>query len=147
MTTFPRIAMTCITALCMMASAGSMADSAAADSMYQGLGGKEGIRKIVSTFLPIVLEDARIKESFKDADAERLQTMLVDQFCQMSGGPCTYDGENMKNAHADMNLTNAHFNALAEDLQLAMDRQGVPSRVQNRLLAKLAPMQRDVVSK
>lgn len=147
MTTFSRIAMTCISALLMTSSAGSMADSAAADSMYQGLGGKEGIRKIVSTFLPIVLEDARIKESFKDADAERLQTMLVDQFCQMSGGPCTYDGENMKNAHADMNLTNAHFNALAEDLQLAMDRQGVPSRVQNRLLAKLAPMQRDVVSK
>lgn len=39
------------------------------------------------------------------------------------------------------------FNALVEDLQVAMDKSGIPSRTQNKLLALLAPMQRIVVIK
>ena len=53
----------------------------------------------------------------------------------------------MKTVHHDMGLRNADFNALAEDLQQAMDKNGVPSRAQNKLLAKLAPMEHDIVSK
>ena len=37
-----------------------------------------------------------------------------------------------------------HFNALVEDLQIAMDKRGIPFRAQNRLLAKLAPMYREI---
>ena len=51
----------------------------------------------------------------------------------------------MRTAHAKLNLTNAQFNALAEDLYLALDRVRVPYRLQNKLIAMLAPMQRDIV--
>lgn len=117
------------------------------ESYYQALGGKEGIRKIVDDFLPIVLEDPRIKESFKDSDMERLSNMLQEQFCQLSGGPCKYSGKDMKTIHEDLKITNAQFNALAEDLQIAMERNGVPTRTQNKLLARLAPMQRQIVTR
>ena len=53
----------------------------------------------------------------------------------------------MSTAHQQMHITNAQFNALAEDLQIAMDKHGVASSVQNKLIAKLAPMQRAVVTK
>lgn len=46
-----------------------------------------------------------------------------------------------------MGVTNKDFNALVENLQWAMDKEGVPFAVQNRLLAKLAPMQRKVVER
>jgi hemoglobin len=114
---------------------------------YQALGGKEGIHKIVKDFLPIVLEDPRIKDSFKDVDMERLSKMLQEQFCQLSGGPCTYSGKDMQTIHEDLKITNAQFNALAEDLQTAMDKNGVPTRAQNKLLSNLAPMQRRVVTR
>ena len=45
------------------------------------------------------------------------------------------------------NPMRAQFNALAEDLQVAMERTGVPPRFQNKLMARLAPMQRDIVTK
>jgi hemoglobin len=51
----------------------------------------------------------------------------------------------MKAAHQDLGLQDADLNALIEDLQAAMDREGVPFAAQNRLLAKLAPMRKDVV--
>jgi len=39
----------------------------------------------------------------------------------------------------------ADFNALVELLQVTMDARGVPVRAQNRLLALLAPMHRDII--
>ncbi len=117
------------------------------DAVFQGLGGKPGIRKIVDSFIPLVLADPRIKDSFTDVDLKNLARRLEEQLCQLSGGPCTYGGKDMKEIHDGLNITNAQFNALAEDLQLAMDKAGVASRIQNKLMAKLAPMQREIVTK
>jgi hemoglobin len=116
------------------------------DSVYQAMGGRGGIKAIVDDFLQLVLADARIKKTFQDADLEHLAMRLNEQFCELGGGPCKYGGKDMKTIHADLHITNAQFNALAEDLQLAMDKHGVPAREQNKLLAKLAPMQHSIVT-
>lgn len=120
---------------------------AADDAVFQGLGGKPGIKKIVDTLIPLVLADPRIKESFTDIDMKNLAMRLEEQFCMLSGGPCVYKGKEMREIHDGLNITNAQFNALAEDLQIAMDKVGVAPRVQNKLIAKLAPMQRTIVTK
>ncbi len=117
------------------------------DATFQGLGGKPGIKKIVDTLIPLILADARIKESFADSDMKNLAMRLEEQFCALSGGPCTYRGKDMVEIHDGLNITRAQFNALAEDLQIAMERVGVPARFQNKLVAKLAPMARSIVTK
>jgi hemoglobin len=120
---------------------------AADDSTYQGLGGRQGIKNIVATLVTLVQADPRIRESFSDSDMKHVAMRLEEQFCMLSGGPCKYEGEPMKETHGGLKVTNAQFNALAEDLQIAMERHGVPSSVQNKLVARLAPMQRDIVTK
>ena len=120
---------------------------AADDAIFRGLGGKPGIRQIVATFVPLVLADPRIKESFADSDMQHVALRLEEQFCALGGGPCEYKGEPMKEVHGGLKITNAQFNALAEDLQIAMERNAIPSHVQNKLVAKLAPMQRAIVTK
>ncbi|MES2038502.1 MAG: group 1 truncated hemoglobin [Pseudomonadota bacterium] len=117
------------------------------DTLYQSLGGKTGISTFVNSFVAIVLEDARINKAFKETDTERLASLLTEQFCELSGGPCKYSGRSMEDVHKDLQVTNAHFNALAEDLQIAMEKHQVPSSIQNRLIARLAPMQRPIVTK
>ena len=84
---------------------------------------------------------------YSDADVERLSALLKEQFTQLTGGPAVYSGRDMKSAHQDMGLHNADFNALAEDLQKAMDQNHVPARAQNKLLGKLAPMEKQIVTK
>ena len=69
---------------------------------------------------------------------------MSEQFCALLGGPCTYTGRDMKTTHAGMGLKDKDFNALAEDFQRAMDDVGIPFRYQNILIAKLAPMDRDI---
>ena len=141
------------TTLIILACTGLMACSAlpaqqsGGDAVFQGLGGKPGIRAIVATLIPVILADPRIKDSFVDIDMKNLALRLEEQFCVLGGGPCVYKGKDMVEIHDGLNITNAQFNALAEDLQIAMERSGVPSRVQNQLMAKLAPMQRGIVTK
>lgn len=118
-----------------------------ADGVYQGLGGIDGIQRIVADFLPIVGTDTRVQHQFDDVDMKHLAKMLAQQFCVLSGGPCKYAGKDMRTVHEDLGVTDAQFNALAEDLQMAMDKQGIASRIQNQLIARLAPMRRSIVTK
>ncbi|WAC74438.1 group 1 truncated hemoglobin [Roseateles sp. SL47] len=120
---------------------------AADDSLFQALGGDEGVARISAGLVERAYADERIKHLFQETNPRFLTEQLRKQFCELSGGPCKYDGETMKNSHAKLGINKAHFNALVEDLQLAMDAQGVPFAAQNRLLALLAPMYRDVVTR
>src|SRR5450830_692772 len=105
------------------------------------------LTKVVDDTLASALADVRIKDTFKDTDMKRLAKLITEQFCELSGGPCKYSGDPMKEVHQGLALNNMQFNALVEDLQAAMDKSNIPSRTQNKLLALLAPMQRTVVTK
>lgn len=120
--------------------------AATGDALYQALGAKPGLEALMGVFVAGLKADHRIGAQFKDTKSSYLQEQLVDQVCAVSGGPCVYKGADMKTAHANMEITKAHFNALVEVLQVAMDSRGIPFAVQNQLLARLAPMHRDVVT-
>lgn len=113
----------------------------------QAFGGKEGLTKIMDDFMIGLLADKRTAAFFKDADQARVKAQLVDQFCEILNGGCVYKGAKMKPMHRELGINRENFNALVEQLQLAMDKHNVPFRAQNKLLAVLAPMHRDIVTR
>lgn len=117
------------------------------DSLYQDLGQHAGIQRIVEGMLLNIARDERIVERFRKIDIERLRDKLVEQFCVEAGGPCRYTGSDMAEAHKGQKLTPSDFNALVEDLIDSMNAQNIPVPVQNRLIARLAPMRGDVINK
>ena len=117
------------------------------DSLYQAFGQKAGIRALMEDFKNRLLADARMNPFFKNTDRERLVTQLTDQLCYESGGPCVYKGASMKPIHDGMEIGKEDFNALVEVLQQAMDAKGIAFSAQNRMLARLAPMHRDIINK
>jgi hemoglobin len=72
--------------------------------LYDRLGGKPAITAVVDDFIGNVAGDTRINRRFVDANIPQLKTMLVDQICQATGGPCTYKGQTMKAAHQGMKI-------------------------------------------
>jgi hemoglobin len=118
---------------------------AADDTLFRELGGKPGIDKIVADLMPIILADTRINSFFAKTDMKKLQVLLGEQFCQLAGGPCTYSGRDMVASHDEMGVRSAHFAALAEDLQIAMENNHISASASNQLIAKLAPMKRAIV--
>jgi hemoglobin len=126
-------------------TAAAGAEPIAGDAVYNAFHGEAGIDRIVADLIRQVQTDPRITDIFKASDLVRLQTQLSSQICFLTGGPCLYAGKTMKESHKNLGLQDADLNALVEDLQNAMDHEGVPFRAQNRLLAKLAPLRKSVV--
>jgi hemoglobin len=116
-------------------------------SVFQDFGAREGLVRIMDDFMVNLLADKRTAPFFKEADQKRVKEQLVDQICEILGGPCVYKGAKMKPIHSGHEINREHFNALVEQLQFAMDKNKVPFRSQNKLLAVLAPMHRDIVNK
>jgi hemoglobin len=118
-------------------------------SLYDRLGQKPAIEVVIDKFLANVVADGRINASFAHLDADgvaHLRAMLVDQVCQATGGPCTYTGKSMKEAHAGMGINQDQFNALVEDLSKALDEAGVRPSDRDELLGALGGMQPDIVA-
>ncbi|MBA3836666.1 MAG: group 1 truncated hemoglobin [Zymomonas sp.] len=117
------------------------------DSLVRALHGQDGIRRIVAGLVARAYADPVIGEIFKDHDKVRLSRTLFEQLCYIANAGCAYTGRDMKSSHKDLGVQQADMNRLVELLQAAMQQEGVAFAAQNRLLAKLAPMRRDVVER
>ncbi len=112
--------------------------------VYKQFGEEAGLVALMDDFMVLLVADKRTKPFFENADQTSIKKHLVEQFCVILGGPCTYTGRDMKTSHAGMGVDRGAFNALVEDLQIAMSKRKVPFRAQNKLLAALAPMHREI---
>ncbi len=129
----------------------AMASSAPRDPalkpVFEQFGGKPGLVTLMNDFMDNMMADSRTHPYFANSDRVRIKAELVDQFCVILDGPCTYSGKDMEKVHRNLGINRAAFNALVEDLQTAMNKNDIPFRAQNKLLAKLAPMHSAVITK
>ena len=116
-------------------------------SLYERLGKLPAIEAVVKDFTGNVMKDERINGFFLGADANRLNRLLIEQICAATGGPCKYTGDAMIPVHTGMNITEAQFNALVDDLKKSLDKYQVPSREQKELLGALGGMKGDIINR
>jgi hemoglobin len=123
------------------------AQTAPTESLYTRLGGKEGITKVVDMFVANVAADTRVNAFFANTEIDKFKALLVDQICDAASGgtECKYTGKGMVEAHKGMNITQAQFDAVVEDLVKALDDAGVGETEKNELLAVLGPMAPEIV--
>ncbi len=117
-------------------------------SLYQRLGGRDGIALVVDDFVTFLVADERVNARFKalkPEDVARLKSHAADQVCDATGGPCAYLGRDMKTTHAGMKITEAEWNATVEDLVKALDKRKVGEQEKQEFLGLLAPMKPDIV--
>ena len=131
------------TLLLSLSGFGAQAD----DSLYQAFGGQPGMTRLMDDFVKRLVVDPRIGSFFKKTNQEQLKEQLSQQLCMVAGGPCQYKGADMASAHRDLEIGKSDFNALVEVLQQSMDAAGIPFAAQNRMLARLAPMHRDIITR
>jgi len=116
-------------------------------SLYERLGGKEAITKVVDLFVSKVGADARVNAFFANTDLDKLKAHLVDQICDVAsaGTQCTYTGRTMEEAHRGLHITQEQFDAVVEDLVAAMKELGVGDAEQQEILGVLGPMSKQMV--
>ena len=119
-------------------------------SLYDRLGGKKAIDMVVSDFVDTVGSDQRIKnqkvaERLAAIDINNLKRLVSDQVCMAAGGPCTYTGRDMKTTHKGLEITEAEWGYVVDDLVKTLNKYKVPDKEQQELLALLGPMKGDIV--
>ena len=67
------------------------------------------------------MKDDRITQKYARTNVDRLIKEFVDQICQATGGPCTYTGRDMTEAHHNMGVTSGEFQAFVEDVVAVLD--------------------------
>lgn len=123
-----------------------MPGSEAPATLYDELGQRDGIARLNETLVLTIARDERINHYFAGVNITRFHRMLTEHLCDISGGPCDYSGDDIGLVHAGMGVDNAAFNALVEDLILAMESEGIATGTQNRLLKRLAEFHPQVVN-
>jgi len=113
-------------------------------SLYERIGGHDALTVIVSETIDKVAYDPKTKRSFEGIKLTTLKESIVSQLCYLTGGGCKYEGETMKNAHADAKITTAEFELMVQALRDSLNRH-TGEREKNELLKILAPMKADIV--
>jgi hemoglobin len=116
-------------------------------ALLASFGGREGLVRIMDDVMVRWLANPKTRPFFEGADQASIKKHLVEQFCVVMNGPCTYTGRTMAESHKGMAVSEGAFYALVEELQVSLNKAKVPFFAQNRLIAALAPMHRDIIDK
>lgn len=114
-------------------------------TLYEQLGGEPGINNIVDNLVQEIGQDEQVFHYFAEARVSRFKENLAEHFCAISDGPCNYTGDNMVDIHTGMNINEKDFNHLVDLLINAMDAEDIPHRIQNQLIARLAPLRKEII--
>lgn len=115
--------------------------------LFQRLGGVEAIQRLSTRVLDRTAGDARTGASFTGVNRRVLDRSVADYLCRVADGPCVYEGETMRNSHADLGITGSQFDLMVQFLREELDAAGVPQQAKNELLRRVAPTRRDIVQR
>ncbi len=114
-------------------------------TLYQQLGGQAGIDRLTDKFIERIGQDKQILPFFAATKISYFRSQFAVHLCALSDGPCQYNGDTMAQIHTGMAIKHSDFNRVVELLVAAMDDANIPQRAQNQLLARLAPMRKEVI--
>ena len=115
-------------------------------SVYDAIGGEAAVDAAVDIFYRKVLSDDRISEFFDTIDMEE-QHIKQKAFLTMAfGGPNSYTGKDMREAHAGMALTEEHFGAVAEALVGTLEELNVPQEHIDSIVGIAVSVKADVLN-
>ncbi len=115
------------------------------DSLYERLGGSEGITRIASDVIDNHNRNDRISQRFADSDPAKLKRLAAEFIISGSGGPAVYQGKDMVAAHRGMNIDGDEFLAVVDDIMDALDQHGVGQREKGEVLFVLFSLKNQVV--
>ena len=119
-------------------------------TLYERLGGYDGIAKVVDDFIGRLVADKQFEKFFigQSTDSKKkIRNHVIEQFCVATGGPCVYTGRDMKTTHAGLGITEADWNAGANHLIAALDRYKVDEKSKAEVVAFVSTLKKEIVEK
>jgi len=111
--------------LLMVPSMAAAQETAKPKTLYERLGGYDVLARIVDDFGPKLGKDPDIGPlvaSLSMSSRMRNRQLIVDQLCQMTGGPCLYIGRTMEASHQGLGITEQHWEKAGKLMAETLDK-------------------------
>lgn len=115
-------------------------------SLFERIGGMDAVNAAVDIFYKKVLADEGINHFFKHTDMPNQMAKQKAFLAFAFGAPLAYTGKNMRDAHAHMHLTEAHFNAVAGHLVSTLQELNVAQDLIDEVVAIALTTKEDVLA-
>ncbi|MEZ4455436.1 MAG: group 1 truncated hemoglobin [Gemmatimonadales bacterium] len=132
---------TCFVSSVLLAAHPSLAAGqaqAATPSLYERLGGYDGVTRYIGLVFPRVATHPELQHLFrghgKDSQQRQFQ-LVVELICRETGGPCAYIGRPMVPVHDGLGITEANWRTFIAIVGDGIDELGYPADVRRDLLA------------
>ena len=118
--------------------------------LYERIGGKQALNDIADDWLRNGLADDRILPLFDDLKSNpsqlaKFRKALSEQLCEISDGPCQYNGPELKRFKAGAKFDDWHIVAFADDLFHALEKRGTAEREKNEMLGRVGWLRADLL--
>jgi|TARA_B100000315_G_scaffold244524_1_gene269200 hemoglobin len=117
-------------------------------SLYERLGGFDGITAFADDLLPRLQSDAqrgRFWQSRGDDGIKREKQLLIDYLSASAGGPMYYTGRDMKLSHAGMKISESDWSVFLGHAGDTMAVLNVPKQECDDVVAFVLSLKADIV--
>jgi hemoglobin len=117
-------------------------------TLYERLGGTEGITKIANDVVDLHLLNPAIAVRFANAkaDVKAMKNGAATFLMAGTGGPYLYKGADMLTTHKGMNVSEKEFVEVMADVMKAMDMNNIGQREKEEVLFVLFSMREEIVA-
>lgn len=117
-------------------------------SLYERLGGYDGIAAFTNDLLPRLQSDAQLGRFWKNRGSdgiEREHQLLIDYICASAGGSVYYAGRDMKKSHKGMNIDESDWSIFLEHAGATLKALNVPKQEVDDVVAFVLSIKKDIV--
>ncbi|MDT3776545.1 group 1 truncated hemoglobin [Nitrospira sp. MA-1] len=118
------------------------------ESLYERLGGYEGILAFTNDLLPRLQSDPQLGRFWQnrgDDGIARERQLLIDYLCANAGGPMYYTGRDMKLSHKGMKISERDWAIFLEHAGATMKALDVPRQECDEVAVFVSSLKPDIV--
>ncbi len=117
----------------------------AEESLYSRLGGEKKIREVVTTIFENHLANKAINKRYAESDRDKVIATVTAFVCAGTGGPQAYTGKDMLAAHKGMNISEAEYMAVLDDMEAAFDQHKLGAKEKAEMMMIALSLRGDIL--
>lgn len=118
-----------------------------AASLYEQIGGADALNAAVDLFYVKVLADERVNNFFEDINMKTQHRKQKAFLAAVLGAPVPWTGKDMRAAHANLDIREEDFNAIAENLQNTLTELQLDEKLITQIMTIVASTKDDVLNR
>ena len=107
-------------------------------TLYDRIGGADGVVRLVSKFYNLVLADEELSPFFAHTPVDRLLNMQQEFFASALDGPIRYTGRSLAEAHHGRGIQMKHFGRFVAHLLTSLQEFSLSAKEIDEIIARVS---------